>query len=522
MRHTPILITLIFFAITACSSTDEPDQVTCLADDSDVAVLETADGIQFVQTPDERFNGLEGYAFAPNYAPVDGLRMHYVDAGPSDGETILLLHGEPSWSYLYRTTINALASAGYRVVAPDLIGMGRSDKPIDIGVHTYAQHIAWVKQFIDQLDLQQITLVAHDWGGLIGLRVLGDSPDRFVRAVALNTALPVIDPGANPYVMPESTEVDCDLGDFAPSDFQTWIEYALRAPDLRPSQIVQTGTSSELTPLQLAAYDAPYPSFIYKAAIRAFPSMITAVSNENAAAWNALGSFDRPFLTLWGELDPNLGTEDRQNALVNHVPGASDEYHERFAAGHFLQEDLGTTLAATISFFLTTHPIGAPDCWEPTPDPNGMDCQAICDYVLECNPSHPRGICMQSCQVVAPYLTVQASDAVSPCMLSKECSSFGTFGEALDGCMAPLIFGGQITPAPGNEAACETVTPVVEACDPGTNFGTVCTGLAAVFTSESMTKIADCATASCGDELRNCLRASNCTFVYDDVGAIPD
>ncbi len=343
-------------------------QASSMPGDSDVLVLETEDGLQFVRTPDERFEGLPGYPFEPNYVTIDGLRLHYLDEGPADGEIVLLLHGEPSWSYLYRKMIPILADAGNRVVVVDLIGMGRSDKPIDLNVHTYAQHIDWLTRFIETLDLQAITLFSQDWGGLIGLRIVGDHPERFARVVAANTRLPVIPPGFNPFTVPDEIEIDPDKGGFAAflrsvddqlpqfERFQRWLEYALTAPDLRPSEVVEALTVTELTPGEKAGYDAPYPSLIYKAAIRAFPSMIAAVEDENAVAWAALGEFDKPFLTLFGRVDRNLGSEEVQNLLVDHVPGAKGQPHDFFDAHHFIQEDIGEELAGRVNAFIADNP----------------------------------------------------------------------------------------------------------------------------------------------------------------------
>ena len=480
----------------------------------------TPAGLEFVRTPDERFAGLADYPFEPHYVTIDGLRMHYVDEGPANGEPVVLLHGEPSWSYLYRRIIPVLAEAGYRVIAPDLIGMGRSDKPLDVAAHTYEGHVGWTWAFLEALELQGITLVAHDWGGLIGLRVVGDHPERFERVVAMNTALPVIPAGANPFVVPESTEVDCALGDFAPSDFQTWLEYALRAPDLRPSQILQAGTEAALSEETLAAYDAPYPSFEYKAAIRAFPSMITAVEEQNAPAWEALGAFDRPFLTLWGELDSNLGTQERQDALTTHVAGATDVNHERFTANHFLQEDVGPILGGIIAFFIQGTPPGIA-CWVPEATESTMDCDAVCDHILACNPGQSRHICVGGCELVTPYLTAEASTGVQPCMLEAECGTHANFGEALDGCMAPLIFGGTLETPPSHADICTRTAAAVTACDPENSFQMVCMGLAAVFDGESMARIGACADAPC-DVLRDCLLEANCSYLYDNLGTLPD
>lgn len=344
-------------------------QATGTSTDSDAEVRMTDAGLEFVRTPDERFDNLSGYPFEPHYVEIDGLRMHYVDEGPRDGEVILLLHGEPSWSYLYRKMIPILAGAGHRVIAPDLIGMGRSDKPVELGVHTYDQQIRWVVQFIDQLRLHDVTLFCQDWGSLIGLRIVGDHPDRFARVVVANGRLPVIPRGIRPFHVPDPIEIDPAKGDFAsfqatldpsqpqPVNFQKWIEYALTAPNLRPSEVVEALTVTELTPEEAAAYDAPYPSLIYKAAIRAFPSMIAAVQDENALAWAALGEFEKPFLSFTGELDRNLGSEAVQNELIGHVPGAKGQPHDRFDAHHFIQEDIGEVLADRVNAFIAANPL---------------------------------------------------------------------------------------------------------------------------------------------------------------------
>ena len=349
---------------------DTSKQADCVPDESDVPIHVTEDGLEFVRTPDEHFEGLAGYPFEPHYVTIDGLRMHYVDEGPPDGEVVLMLHGQPSWSYLYRKMIPILADAGHRAIAVDFIGMGRSDKPVDLSVHTYAQHIDWTTRFIEELDLQDVTLFCQDWGGLIGLRVVGDHPERFARVVTANTRLPIIPRYLNPFRVPDPVEVDCNLKDpwtevFSkqysgqPQRFQAWINYALTAPNLTPSEMVELGTVNELTPEEAAAYNAPYPSLIYKAAIRTFPSMIAAVEDENAPAWATLGEFEKPFLSLCGERDLNLGSEAVQNELINHIPGAEGQPHDRLDAAHFIQEDIGEILAERVNAFIAMNPLPA-------------------------------------------------------------------------------------------------------------------------------------------------------------------
>lgn len=348
---------------------DSPDWPDCVPKDKDAVIQETEAGIRFVRTPEERFKNLPGHPFDPHYALIDGLRMHYLDEGSRGGEVVLMLHGQPTWSYLYRKMIPPLAAAGYRTIAADHIGMGRSDKPIDLSFHTYELHVQRLKKFIAALGLKGITLFCQDWGGLMGLRAVGDLPDLFARVVAANTTLPVIPKGMNPFRVPNPAKIDCAQGDFETPrehalarptfipNFQKWILYALIAPNFTPSQVVNAMAVNKLTPEVAAAYDAPYPSMVYKAAVRTFPSMIAAVEDQNAAAWKALGSFKKPFLFLAGKRDENQGSEANQKRLTGHIPGAKGQPHERFDAGHFIQEDIGETLAAKMIRFLGDNPL---------------------------------------------------------------------------------------------------------------------------------------------------------------------
>ena len=334
---------------------DAAERPDCVPDDSDVEVLTAETGVRFVRTPEERFTNLPGFPFEPHYAIVEGLRMHYVDEGPRDGQVVLMLHGQPSWSYLYRKMIPPLAQAGFRTIAVDHIGMGRSDKPVELSFHTFEKHVRRMKMFIATVGLKDITLFCQDWGGLIGLRVAGDEPDLFARLVAANTTLPVIPRFLNPFRVPNPVHINCDLGNFAlPDDFsgetwavnfQRWILYALTAPNFTPSQVIARVTASQPSPEELAAYDAPYPSLIYKAAVRTFPSMVAAIERQNAPAWDALGRFEKPFLFFGGERDVNQGSRANQRRLTHHIPGAAGQPHERFDADHFIQEDIGEILA---------------------------------------------------------------------------------------------------------------------------------------------------------------------------------
>jgi haloalkane dehalogenase len=362
---------------------ESKDRPECVSDDKDVPVQVTVSGIAFVRTPDDRFENLPGYPFKPNYVEIDGLRLHYIDEGPKEGEVVLMLHGQPSWSYLYRKMIPPVAKAGYRVIAVDLMGMGRSDKPVELGIHTYEQHIKWIKKFISELNLENITLFCQDWGSLIGLRIAGDAPVLFSRVVVANGTLPIIKKGKNPFRISNPVKINCKLKNNQMGEswfrsivyskyrekmplfiqriirvvsFQTWINYALTAPDFTPSQVVEFATVRTLTDQEAAAYNAPYPSLIYKAAVRTFPSMIAAVEDQNVKAWENLGKFKKPFLFLAGEQDKNLGAKENQRMFIEHVPGTKDQPHERLNAHHFIQEDIGEILADRIIKFMKDNP----------------------------------------------------------------------------------------------------------------------------------------------------------------------
>ncbi len=293
-----------------------------------------------LRTPESRFENLPGYEFKPNYVDIDGLRMHYVDEGAEDGSVVLLLHGEPSWSYLYRHMIPPLAKAGFRVVAPDLIGFGRSDKPAKKSDYSYAGHVAWMKAFIEALDLTQITLFCHDWGSLIGLRVAAENEQRFARIALGNGGLPTGD-----QEMPRA--------------FLIWRAFALYSPWFPIGKIIQKGTITELGEDVVAAYDAPFPSSSYKAGARAFPKLVPTrpddpASDANRAAWKVFARWQKPFLTTFSNRDPI--TRGGEAPWQESVPGAQERGHVKIRnAGHFLQEDRGPELAeALIDFAQTT------------------------------------------------------------------------------------------------------------------------------------------------------------------------
>lgn len=289
-----------------------------------------------VRTPDERFAALPDYPFEPHYTTLaDGVRMHHVEAGPPDADVVLMLHGEPSWSYLYRHMIPVFAGAGLRAVAPDLVGFGRSDKPTRIGDYTYQRHVDWLVEWLEALDLRRITLVCQDWGSLLGLRLAAEHDERFDRIVVANGFLPTADRGT-------------------PPAFRIWRTFATRSPVLPVGRIVATGTKRKLSRAERAAYDAPFPSARYKAGARAFPALVPTSPDDpavpaNRAAWARLGAWEKPFLTLFGQDDPILGRADKP--LQEHVPGARDQPHARLSGSHFVQEDAGVEIATrTISW----------------------------------------------------------------------------------------------------------------------------------------------------------------------------
>ena len=295
-----------------------------------------------LRTPDERFDNLPGYAFAPHYLDVPGggdgrLRIHYVDEGPKEAEPVLLLHGEPSWSYLYRKVIPIIVHAGYRAVAPDLVGFGRSDKPSDRKDYTYQRHVDWMQNWLARMDLKGITLFGQDWGGLIGLRLVANDPDRFARVVVANTGLPT--------------------GDHPVSDaFLGWRKFSIETPEFPVGVIVNAGCMSGLPPEVIAAYDAPFPDESYKEGTRVFPLLVPIAPDDPAApdnrkAWEVLRKFEKPFLTAFSDGDPI--TRGGEKVFQNLVPGAKGQPHTTVqGGGHFLQEDRGEELARVIVEFM--------------------------------------------------------------------------------------------------------------------------------------------------------------------------
>lgn len=295
--------------------------------------------MKVLRTPDERFEGLPDFPYAAHYRAVrDGggvdLRIAYVDEGPRDAAPVLLMHGEPSWSYLYRGVIAALKDR-HRVVAPDLVGFGRSDKPAEKDDYAFERHVDWMGQWLEALDLRNITLFCQDWGGLIGLRLVAAFPDRFARVVVANTGLPV--------------------GTGMTDGFKTWLEMSQSIPVFPVGMIVNMGVVRELSPEEIAAYDAPYPDETFKAGARIFPTLVPVTPEhasvaENKAAWTVLERFEKPFLTAFSDADPVSKGGDR--IFQERVPGAKGRKHQIIPGGHFLQEDSPGRIAEVLQAFI--------------------------------------------------------------------------------------------------------------------------------------------------------------------------
>jgi len=285
-----------------------------------------------LRTPESRFADLLDYPFEPHYFDVEpGLRLHYVDEGEHRARPVLMLHGEPTWSYLYRHMIPKVTAAGLRVLAPDLIGFGKSDKPADRGDYSYAGQVAWIRRWIEALDLNEIVLACQDWGSLIGLRLAAESPQRFAAIALSNGGLP--------------------SGGGAPWAFRAWRAFSRTSPWFPIGRIVQGGTKRRLTPQEIAAYDAPFPSEDYKVATRAYPSLVPVEADmpgvaENRRAWTVFECWQKPFVCCYSDGDPI--TRGLDAAFRRRVPGAAAQPHTTLHGGHFVQEDDPTGFARVI------------------------------------------------------------------------------------------------------------------------------------------------------------------------------
>lgn len=295
--------------------------------------------MQTLRTPDERFANLPDFPFEPRYVEVDGLRIHFLDEGPRAADPVVLFHGEPSWCFLYRKMIPPLVAAGHRVLAPDLVGFGRSDKPALPTDYTYERHVAWMKGWLLALSVRRATLVCQDWGGLVGLRLAAENEERFARIVAANTGLPTGDHPLGPA-------------------FEQWRSFSQEVDEFPVGQIVRRGCRTELSEAVVAAYDAPFPDEWHKAGARRFPLLVPATPDDPAAAanrraWEVFARWEKPFLTAYSDKDPI--TRGAEKPFQKIVPGARGRAHPLIeGAGHFLQEDAGPELAKVVVDFVAS------------------------------------------------------------------------------------------------------------------------------------------------------------------------
>ena len=371
-----VVILLTALGVTSISAQEDLCNV-------ELETMTTADGVEFVRTPDACFENLPDWDYEPQYVEIDGLHQAYVDVGTGEsGETILLLHGQPSWSYLYRKMIPVLAADGHRVIAMDHVGMGRSDKPIDPDYYTYLGHVERLETFIQELELEQgsLTVFVQDWGSLIGLQVVGTNPDWFDRLVLGNGYLPTFPEGTSPFTLPSnpeitrnlfhqsitnapeqqeplvrepSTNIESQNAEYGTA-FGVWIDYALNDERFRPEVIVEALTYYDLSDAEVAAYAAPFPSRITMGGPRVFPGLISELQGVSDIGWAGLGEFNKPFLTIWGDNDSGYsGQPFVQQQIIDHIPGSDGWDHVRLEdAGHFLQDDQGEEIARRINEFI--------------------------------------------------------------------------------------------------------------------------------------------------------------------------
>ncbi len=333
--------------------------------------------MDIIRTPEDRFHNLDGYDFEPHYIELTAaddtpLRMHYLDEGASTGDIILCLHGQPSWSYLYRKMIPTLVAQGHRVIAPDLIGFGKSDKPTARSDYTYQAHVDWLTQFIQKLDLSNITLVCQDWGGLLGLRVAGFHSERFARLVIANTGLPdtvgisdevseLLGSMEDNVPVPDAAMVAAKFSEGAPDAFLYWVKFAGEATDFSARNVFEMLSGIE-DPAVLDGYNAPFPDEAYMAGARQFPSLVPLLPRHkpereiNTQAWQGLEAFERPVLLAFSDDDPV--TKGGDATFLARVPGAAHEAHVTIkGGGHFLQEMQPEAFSQAINNFIAANPI---------------------------------------------------------------------------------------------------------------------------------------------------------------------
>jgi haloalkane dehalogenase len=378
---TFVVLIFVSLVLSSCAPRVTATQASeaCLVEPE---VLTTSDGVAFVQTPDACFENLPDWSYEAKYVEIDGLRQAYVEAGPAEGKPILLLHGQPSWSYLYRYMIPVLAEGGYRVIAMDHLGMGRSDKPVDIEYHSFRNHVNRLEGFIGALQLNNLTVFAQDWGGVMTQYLAGTKPEIFDRVILGNTVLPIVTepvklpsdinasnaafdqvlgqiPPNQPYFFDESGKSLLPMPEGASADIQAgagqWFAYAMYSPNFKASKIVEGGTFEALTADELAAYDAPFPTEITMAATRSFPSLTNQLKGLSEEARAGLKNYKKPLLTIFGANELGIAVEaELQQWLIANVPGAAGQAHHRYRdAGHFLQNDKGVDIAERINVFMS-------------------------------------------------------------------------------------------------------------------------------------------------------------------------
>lgn len=295
--------------------------------------------MKLLRTPRDRFKNLTDYPFTPHYLVIRDrweqvdIRIHTIDEGETGAPVVLMLHGEPTWSYLYRKMVPLFTGAGYRALAPDFPGFGKSDKPSERADYSYARHVAWMQDWLRAMDLQDIVLICQDWGGLIGMRLVADEPHRFARVVTANTMLPT--------------------GDHAAGEaFEQWRKFSQETPVFPTGQIVNKGCVSELSEEEIAAYDAPFPDESYKEGARQFPMLVPTTpvnpeSQANREAWKVLMKFEKPWLCAFGDSDPIFGAA--APVIQKLIPGCRGQPHTTLrGGGHFIQEDCGEELSQVV------------------------------------------------------------------------------------------------------------------------------------------------------------------------------
>ncbi|OAO00634.1 haloalkane dehalogenase [Sphingomonadales bacterium EhC05] len=331
--------------------------------------------MDILRTPDSRFENLSGYDFEPHYSEItasDGtvLRMHHLDEGPRDGQVILCMHGQPSWSYLYRKMIPILTGAGFRVIAPDLIGFGKSDKPSHIDDYSYQSHVDWMNEWFRAMDISGVTLMCQDWGGLIGLRLVADNVDRFARLVIANTGLPssktvteemseMLGKLYPTIPVPNAEMVGEQFASGLPGAFMYWVKYAAESPEFSVRGVFNLLSGIEDQAI-LDGYTAPHPDEAFSAGARKFPSCVPFMPHHkpdrdaNDAAWEVLEKFEKPVLTAFSDGDPV--TKGGETVFQDCIPGAKGVEHVTIkGGGHFLQEDCPEELSAAIINFIKKH-----------------------------------------------------------------------------------------------------------------------------------------------------------------------